>query len=88
MKSMTEPVFVDTNVWVYAVDAADPDKRARALAVTTSGPDRQIVISTQVLTEFYSVVTRKLGRPARFRGLHLGCPDTLGSGGGGLQSRS
>ena len=30
---MTEPLFVDTNVRVYAVDAADPAKRERALEV-------------------------------------------------------
>ena len=31
---MTDPIFVDTNVWVHAVDAADPAKRQRALEVT------------------------------------------------------
>ena len=61
---MTEPIFVDTNVWVYAVDAADPVKRERALEATAPRPGRDIVISTQVLTEFYAVVTRKLAVPA------------------------
>ncbi len=60
---MTEPVFVDTNVWVYAVDAADPTKRERALEVTAPAPGRDLVISTQVLAEFYAVVTRKLAVP-------------------------
>ncbi len=60
---MTEPTFVDTNVWVYAVDAADADKRRRALEVTAPGSGRDLVISTQVLTEFYAVVTRKLSVP-------------------------
>jgi predicted nucleic acid-binding protein len=60
---MTEPVFVDTNVWVYAVDAADPVKRARALEVVSPAPGRDLVVSTQVLTEFYAVVTRKLAVP-------------------------
>lgn len=60
---MTEPTFVDTNVWVYAVDAADLDKRARALDVTAPAPGRDLVVSTQVLTEFYAVVTRKLAVP-------------------------
>jgi predicted nucleic acid-binding protein len=63
MSSTTEPIFVDTNVWVYAVDAADPAKRARALEVTAPAPGRDLVVSTQVLTEFYAVVTRKLGVP-------------------------
>ena len=61
---MTEAIFVDTNVWVYAVDAADPAKRERALEVTAPARDRDLVISTQVLAEFYAVVTRKLVVPA------------------------
>ena len=60
---MTEPIFVDTNVWVYAVDAADPAKRQRALEVTAPAPGRDLVVSTQVLTEFFAVVTRKLVVP-------------------------
>jgi predicted nucleic acid-binding protein len=60
---MSEPIFVDTNVWVYAVDAADPAKRTRALEATAPAPSRDLVISTQVLTEFYAVVTRKLAVP-------------------------
>ena len=60
---MTEPIFVDTNVWVYAVDAANPVKRKRALEATAPAPGRDLVISTQVLTEFYAVVTRKLAVP-------------------------
>jgi len=60
---MTAPVFVDTNVWVYAVDGADPAKRQLALKVTAPEPGRDLVISTQVLTEFYAVVTRKLAVP-------------------------
>ena len=61
---MTEPIFVDTNVWVYAVDSADPGKRQRALEVIAPEAGRDLVISTQVLTEFYAVVTRKLVVPA------------------------
>lgn len=60
---MTEPIFVDTNVWVYAVDAAAPDKRTRALEAIAPAPGRDLVVSTQVLTEFYAVVTRKLAVP-------------------------
>jgi predicted nucleic acid-binding protein len=60
---MTEPTFVDTNVWVYAVDAADPAKRTRALEVVAPAQGRDLVLSAQVLTEFYAVVTRKLAVP-------------------------
>ena len=60
---MTEPIFVDTNIWVYAVDAADPDRRERALDVIAPASGHDVVVSTQVLTEFYAVVTRKLAVP-------------------------
>jgi predicted nucleic acid-binding protein len=60
---MTEPVFVDTNVWVYAVDTADPAKRERALKAIEPAQGRDVVVSTQVLAEFYAVVTRKLSVP-------------------------
>lgn len=60
---MTEPIFVDTNIWVYAVDTADPTKRQRALEAVAPVPGRDIVVSTQVLTEFHAVVTRKLAVP-------------------------
>jgi predicted nucleic acid-binding protein len=60
---MSERTFVDTNVWVYAVDASDPAKQARARAVLEPAAGSDFVISTQVLAELYSVVTRKLAEP-------------------------
>lgn len=56
--------FVDTNIIVYANDAADSEKQARAIDVV----ERLIrtgtgVISTQVLMEYAAVATRKLGQP-------------------------
>ena len=60
---MTERTFVDTNVWVYAVDEADPAKHVRALSLLTPSPESDLVVSTQVLMEFYVVVTRKLVTP-------------------------
>jgi predicted nucleic acid-binding protein len=54
--------FGDTNVLVYAVDAADPRKRAIARRLLDErGAD--LVISAQVLSEFYVVVTRRLATP-------------------------
>jgi len=57
-----KPVFLDTNVLVYAVDlaAGERGERARQL-VTAALRDRSAVVSTQVLQEFYVVATRKLG---------------------------
>ena len=42
------------------MDAADPVKRDRALDAIAPRRSRELVISAQVLTEFYAVVTRKL----------------------------
>jgi predicted nucleic acid-binding protein len=55
------PVFVDTNVFVYARDPRDPAKQARAeewLAVLWR--DYAGRTSMQVLSEYYYTVTRKL----------------------------
>lgn len=56
--------FVDTNVLVYAYDDDEPIKRDRARTLLAAlGADDEIVVSTQVLQEFYVTVTRKLARP-------------------------
>ena len=59
---MSEPVtFVDTNVLVYAHDASNPVKHRLAAAfVATLWADRAAVVSTQILAELYSVLTRKV----------------------------
>lgn len=59
---MTARAFVDTNVWVYAVDGADPAKQGRAREVLAPSAT-ELVTSAQVLGEFYVTVTRKLPRP-------------------------
>jgi len=56
--------FVDTNVLVYCFDAGEPTKRKRALAILEGDANvGDLVISTQILQEFYVTVTRKLKRP-------------------------
>lgn len=56
--------FLDTNILVYTDDGDAPEKQAAALdlvsdlRITNSG-----VVSTQVLQEYFVVVTRKLGVP-------------------------
>ncbi|WP_375480643.1 PIN domain-containing protein [uncultured Jatrophihabitans sp.] len=54
--------FVDTNVLVYSVDANEPVKRPVARRVLAEDP-AALVLSTQVLGEFYVTVTRKLRVP-------------------------
>src|SRR3972149_5503188 len=61
---MAERTFVDTNVLVYDVDAADLSRQARAREVLAPAGAGDLVVSTQVLSEFYVVVTRKLGLDA------------------------
>lgn len=59
---MATRVFIDTNVLVYSIDRADPAKRKQALDwIATLARTSAGVISTQVLQEFYSAATRKLG---------------------------
>lgn len=56
--------FIDTNVLVYAHDRSGGTRRDQARSVLLELWDqRQGVLSTQVLQEFYVTVTRKLARP-------------------------
>lgn len=60
---MNGRVFLDTNIFVYLYDSDHPGKQARARAlVERFGLSGEIVISTQVLQEFYASVTRKFSR--------------------------
>ncbi len=54
--------FVDTNVFVYLYSSDDPAKRdvARDLLLNA---DMDLVLSAQVLNEFYVTVTRKITSP-------------------------
>lgn len=55
---------MDTNVFVYLFDHADPEKQRIARATLTEQPE-EVVISTQVLSEFFWVATRKLNLDPR-----------------------
>jgi len=55
--------FLDTNVLVYAVDEADPRKRDVARGLLAGEDVGSLVLSSQVLSEFYVVATRKLAEP-------------------------
>ena len=61
---MNGRVFVDTNVFVYLFDRDAPAKQAVARRILQAeGRAGRLVLSTQVLQEFYVTVTRKLGKP-------------------------
>lgn len=56
--------FFDTNVLVYMVDAGDKARQARAIErFERAVRDDVVVLSTQVMQEFYAVTTRKLKPP-------------------------
>ena len=61
---MNGSVFLDTNVLVYANDAAEPGKQhaARTLLKEVLRAENG-VISVQVLSEFWVTVTRKIRTP-------------------------
>lgn len=61
---MSERVFLDTNVLVYAddLDAGPKQERAQAILLDCFSAATG-VLSTQVLQEFFVVSTRKLGVP-------------------------
>ncbi len=64
---MTEYVFVDTNILVYAHGVGDADPRAGKARTVLAELWRTDggVLSTQVLQEFYSVTTKKIGLAAK-----------------------
>ncbi len=61
---MADKAFLDTNVLVYMYDLGDPAKRTTARQLVRSGIERgTLVISVQVLGEFFSTVTRRIPKP-------------------------
>ena len=59
-----DKVFVDTNILVYAHDAAAGEKHSRAkVLVSQIWNDRCGVLSTQVLQEFYVNIRKKAAAP-------------------------
>lgn len=61
---MSGRTFLDSNVLVYSVDEspAEKAKHERATELLSAQPE-DLVVSTQVLQEFYVVATRKLKNP-------------------------
>lgn len=58
---MSDSFFVDTNVLIYVSDPSDVTKQERAREwMRRLWTDRSGRLSSQVLQEYYSVVTRKL----------------------------
>ena len=61
---MSGKYFADTNVLVYAFDNSDPEKQKVAQQLLEKyGNTGELMVSTQVLQEFFVTVTRKLKPP-------------------------
>jgi predicted nucleic acid-binding protein len=58
--------LIDTNILVYAYDISDKDKQRRAAEILNALFEMDAgVLSTQILSEFFVVVTRKIAKPLR-----------------------
>lgn len=61
---MTGNIFFDTNVLVYVYDAREPDKQAKAQKALLDALEHETgTVSTQVLSEFFHVTTRRIPKP-------------------------
>lgn len=58
---MTGKVFVDTNIWIHTFDVSNAKKRDIARQLIRN-PKSDVVLSTQILLEYFRVMTQKLGQ--------------------------
>jgi predicted nucleic acid-binding protein len=74
---MPAPEFLDTNVLVYAYDSGNSHKQRVAQDLVRRALTGDILISTQVLTEFAATLLHKAARAARSEDV-TGVLDALG----------
>ena len=61
---MSDSVFLDTNILVYAYDNSEPEKRDISQEILENGlRNENIILSTQVFGECFNVVTRNIQHP-------------------------
>lgn len=61
---MSDKLFIDTNILVYAYDSHEPDKQRTAQRLIKNAVVHESgVISAQVLNEFYVTVTKRIKTP-------------------------
>lgn len=62
---MKERSFLDSNILLYTDDSSAPEKQVIATELLRSGwQSNNAFLSTQVLQEYFSAATRKMGVPA------------------------
>ncbi len=61
---MNDRFFMDSNILVYAYDQQEPSKQRTAKSLLTEAIEKgNATISTQVMSEFFTIVTRKIRSP-------------------------
>ena len=64
LAAITDKVFFDTNILVYAYDRRDAAKQERAFDIFADGISNENgIVSAQVLGEFYNATTRRTSNP-------------------------
>jgi len=59
---MKDKAFIDTNILLYAHDVSNKEKQEKSQKIIFQGlSDNTMVISTQVLAEYFVAATRKMG---------------------------
>lgn len=61
---MADREFFDTNILIYASDRSEPEKQSQARRLLKHAIENETgAVSTQVLSEFFTVVTRRIRSP-------------------------
>jgi predicted nucleic acid-binding protein len=61
---MSDRAFLDTNILVYAYDEHELQKQSKAQGLLIDGIEQEnVVLSVQVIGEFFNVVTRHIPQP-------------------------
>ena len=62
---MSDKIFYDTNILVYAYDETEKEKRqiAEKLVEMVFSGEKRGALSNQILSELFSVLTTKIGKP-------------------------
>jgi len=63
--------FLDTNVLLYAYDSSDPRKQVIAHELVRKALAGEMLVSTQVLTEYAAVLLHKMSPPAPAKHLRV-----------------
>lgn len=61
---MSDKIFLDSNIIIYAYDKSDPERQKKAQQILKDVfQNENGILSPQVLSEFFVVVTRKIKNP-------------------------